>query len=115
MLIMSLYYFFITDLDSLGIQSIYHHLYEFGTTSIFVAFEAKFTERFINKDNSIIQRRFVNIKIVTDERRVDGFYYASALRYLRDCFNTLSDWKKDLRQLLMTCCKNAIQNGYNFT
>jgi pyruvate/2-oxoglutarate dehydrogenase complex dihydrolipoamide acyltransferase (E2) component len=74
---------FITDLGSLGIQSIYHHLYEFGTTSIFVAFGAKFTERLIDKDNSIIQRRFVNIKIVTDERTVDGFYYASAFKVFK--------------------------------
>ena len=29
---------FITDLGSLGIQSVYHHLYELGTTSIFLAF-----------------------------------------------------------------------------
>jgi pyruvate/2-oxoglutarate dehydrogenase complex dihydrolipoamide acyltransferase (E2) component len=74
---------FITDLGSLGIQSIYHHLYEFGTTSIFVAFGAKGTEKMIDKDNNIEQKRFVNIKIVTDERTVDGQYYASAFKIFK--------------------------------
>lgn len=32
---------FITDLGSLGISPVYHHLYNFGTTSIFVAFGTK--------------------------------------------------------------------------
>ncbi|MDF2890957.1 MAG: hypothetical protein K0R80_1324 [Clostridia bacterium] len=74
---------FITDLGSLGIQPIYHHLYEFGTTSIFVAFGAKFTENFIEEDHSIVQKRFVHIRIVTDERTVDGFYYASAFKVFK--------------------------------
>jgi hypothetical protein len=74
---------FITDLGSLGIQSIYHHIYEFGTTSIFVAFGSKYTEKIIDKDNNIIEKRCVNIKIVTDERTVDGFYYASAFKIFK--------------------------------
>ncbi len=74
---------FITDLGSLGIQSIYHHIYEFGTTSIFVAFGSKYTEKIIDNDNNIIEKRCVNIKIVTDERIVDGFYYASAFKIFK--------------------------------
>lgn len=71
---------FITDLGSLGIQPIYHHIYEFGTTSLFVAFGAKHTEKVIDKNNSIVEKRYMNIKVVTDERTVDGFYYASAFK-----------------------------------
>lgn len=74
---------FITDLGSLGIQSIYHHIYEFGTTSIFIAFGSKYTEKMIDKDNNIIEKRYVNIKVVTDERTVDGFYYASAFKIFK--------------------------------
>lgn len=71
---------FITDLGSLGIQPIYHHLYDFGTTSIFVAFGTKVKERSIDKNNHVIERRYITMKVVTDERIVDGHYYASAFK-----------------------------------
>lgn len=71
---------FITDLGSLGIQPIYHHIYEFGTTSIFMAFGAKYSERTIDKSSEVVEKRYVDLKVVTDERTVDGFYYASAFK-----------------------------------
>lgn len=74
---------FITDLGSLGIQPIFHHIYEFGTTSIFIAFGTKYIERIIDKDNNIVEKRYMNIKVVTDERTVDGFYYASAFKLFK--------------------------------
>lgn len=74
---------FITDLGSLGIQPIYHHIYEFGTTSIFIAFGAKQTERVIDIDGAVVEKKYVSVKIVTDERTVDGFYYASAFKVFR--------------------------------
>lgn len=72
--------FFITDLGSLGIQPIYHHLYDFGTTSFFIAFGMKVKEKVIDANNNIVDRKFINIKVVTDERTVDGHYYASAFK-----------------------------------
>lgn len=72
--------FFITDLGSLGIPPVYHHLYDFGTTSIFVAFGTKRSERVIDPNNNIQTKRYITMKIVTDERIVDGHYYASAFK-----------------------------------
>jgi chloramphenicol O-acetyltransferase len=74
---------FITDLGSLGIQPVYHHLYEFGTTSIFLAFGPKQKERVIDSNNNIVEKRYVSLRAVTDERIVDGFYYAGSFRLLR--------------------------------
>lgn len=71
---------FITDLGSLGIQPIYHHIYEFGTTSIFIAFGTKYSEKIIDKNNVVVEKRYVDLKVTTDERTVDGFYYASAFK-----------------------------------
>lgn len=71
---------FITDLGSLGIQPVYHHLYEFGTTSVFIAFGSKERERTLDKDFNPVEKKFVNIKAVTDERIVDGLYYANAFK-----------------------------------
>lgn len=75
--------FFITDLGSLGIKPIYHHLYDFGTTSIFLAFGVKLKEREIDSNNNFVERKYITMKVVTDERTVDGHYYASAFKLFR--------------------------------
>ncbi|MBN1242438.1 MAG: hypothetical protein JXA15_07010 [Spirochaetales bacterium] len=74
---------FITDLGSVGIQSIYHHLYEFGTTSLFLAFGSKSHEKELVEDGSVRTRKHLTLRVNTDERIVDGFYYASAFRLLK--------------------------------
>ncbi|NLG81863.1 MAG: 2-oxo acid dehydrogenase subunit E2 [Bacilli bacterium] len=74
---------FITDLGSVGIQPVYHHIYEFGTTSIFVAFGIKNKERIIDRNHNIVEQKYVNVKVVVDERICDGYYYAKAFRIFR--------------------------------
>jgi len=71
---------FITDVGSLGISPVYHHLYDFGTTSVFVSFGTKRTEKVIDSDNNIVNKRFMTMRIVCDERIVDGHYFASAVK-----------------------------------
>lgn len=71
---------FITDVGSLGISPVYHHLYDFGTTSIFVAFGTKRTEKVIDSNDNIVNKRFMTMRVVTDERIVDGHYFASAFK-----------------------------------
>jgi len=74
---------FITDLGSLGIQPVYHHIYNFGTTSLFVAFGLKNKERIIDRNHNIVERKYINMKLVVDERICDGYYYAKAFRMFR--------------------------------
>lgn len=74
---------FVTDMGSLGVQPVYHHIYNFGTTSIFVAFGIKNKEKIIDRNNNIIERRYIDMKIVVDERICDGYYYAKAFRIFR--------------------------------
>ena len=71
---------FITDLGSCGIGTIYHHLYEFGTCSVFVAMGKKESEYYIDASGEVKLRKYINVKIVADERICDGFYYASAMK-----------------------------------
>jgi 2-oxoacid dehydrogenases acyltransferase (catalytic domain) len=74
---------FVTDLGSLGIKPIYHHLYDFGTVSFFFAFGAKEREHVLAADGQVELRKAIAIKVVNDERICDGHYYASAFKYLR--------------------------------
>lgn len=70
---------FLTNVGSLGIDSIYHHLYDFGTTGVFLAMGKK-KKSFISVDDSLIEEKSLSLRWVLDERICDGFYYASALK-----------------------------------
>ncbi len=74
---------FITDMGSLGVGPIYHHLYEFGTCSVFFAMGKKETKTVLDNEGNPEKRKFINIKIVADERICDGYYYASSMRILK--------------------------------
>jgi len=74
--------FFLTNLGSIGIESIYHHLYEFGTCSLFVSMGKKTRENKVDKSNEIKAQKSILLKFVLDERICDGFYYARSMRML---------------------------------
>lgn len=74
---------FITDVGSLGIDSIYHHLYEFGTTSCFIAMGKKQFVPFVRPDGTLGQRKVINFRFVLDERICDGYYYAASIKKFR--------------------------------
>ena len=73
----------ITSMGSLGIKPIYHHLYNFGNLPVFISYGVKRTVYKIKRDGSTEQRRMMDLKVVTDERICDGFYYAAAFKMIR--------------------------------
>jgi pyruvate/2-oxoglutarate dehydrogenase complex dihydrolipoamide acyltransferase (E2) component len=73
---------FLTNIGSIGVESIYHHLYEFGTCSMFVAMGKKSRENIIDKNGEMVTQKSILLKFVLDERVCDGFYYASSMRQL---------------------------------
>jgi hypothetical protein len=77
---------FVTDIGSLGIKSIYHHLYDLGTTSTFVGFGMKQTVHEVDKEGRQVAKRYIGIKVVNDERICDGHYFAMAFRYFNSLF-----------------------------
>ena len=72
---------YFTSMGSLGIPPIFHHLYDFGNIPVFVAFGAKRKENHVLEDGTIVERKFVDLNITTDERIVDGFYYAAFVKH----------------------------------
>lgn len=72
---------YFTALGSLGIKPVYHHLYDFGTIPVFCAFGSKQKkEEIVNGE--VVTRKYVDVKFTLDERICDGFYYASAIKYM---------------------------------
>lgn len=73
----------ITDLGSLGIPPIYHHLYNFGNLPVFVSFGAKRRTMELDKDGQPVERKYIDYTVVTDERICDGQYYSTAFKHLK--------------------------------
>ena len=73
----------ITSMGSLGIPAIYHHLYDFGNLPIFISYGSIFSADAIKRDGTRERHHFVTLKVVTDERICDGYYYASAFKRLK--------------------------------
>lgn len=84
---------YITSMASLGIPPIYHHLYDFGNVPVFVSFGKKRREIETQRDGSVVRKKYIDWNIVTDERIVDGFYYASVIRYLHNLY--ADPWQLD--------------------
>lgn len=70
----------LTNVGSLGIAPVYHHLYEFGTASVFAAMGKKRLVPGVDYDGNVQPKRKLGLKFVVDERICDGYYYAMALR-----------------------------------
>ena len=71
---------FLSNLGSLGIPPIYHHLYNFGNVPIFVTFGSIYKKNTLLADGTAETSRWVDYTVVTDERITDGHYYAAAMK-----------------------------------
>ena len=74
---------FFTSMGSLGIRPIYHHLYDFGNLPVFGAFGMKRRANEITDEGEVVQKKYIDVKFVLDERIVDGFGYATFFKYYR--------------------------------
>ena len=74
---------FFTSMGSLGIPPIYHHLYDFGNLPCFGAFGMKRKALEVQEDGTVVQKKYVDVKFVLDERICDGYYYATFFKYYK--------------------------------
>ena len=73
----------ITSMGSLGIKPIYHHIYDFGNLPLFISYGAKRSVVSLDKDGNVKKRKYIDVKVVMDERICDGYYYASVLKCMK--------------------------------
>jgi hypothetical protein len=74
---------YVANLASLNLPAPYHHLYEWGTASVFVVMGKIERRPVTRKDGSVQQHRFMNFKITLDERISEGLYFARAIDLFR--------------------------------
>lgn len=74
--------FFVTNLKSLGINHVFHHVYDFGTTGVFLAMgKEKIVPAFVGDE--VVKQKQMGFGMVTDERFCDGLYLSRSLRQFR--------------------------------
>jgi hypothetical protein len=77
---------FVANLGSVGLDAVYHHLYEWGNCPIFAA---------LGRVRDVTERgepkKLVTVRYNFDERIEDGLYCARALDYLRDVLEGWGD------------------------
>lgn len=90
---------FLTNLKSIKIDYIYHHLYDFGTTSLFVSMgKEQLVPVVDNKELAV--GKVMQLGVVTDERFCDGFYYANSLRMWKKIMDNPSVLTKKLEKIV---------------
>ncbi len=67
---------FISNLGSIGVDAPFHHLYELGTTSLFLAFGQPYLQTKANRRGEVEVRKFINMNFTVDERICDGYNLA---------------------------------------
>lgn len=73
---------FVSHLGSLGADAPFHHLYEFGTNSVFLVIGRTYDVPFKGPQGEVIWKRCMDLAFSVDERVCDGFYYVRSLRIL---------------------------------
>lgn len=75
--------FFITNMGSIGLDAVYHHIYEFGTLSVFTSIGKK--EVCYESDSSgVVHRKtYIKMQTVVDERATDGFIYTLGFKAMK--------------------------------
>ena len=77
---------FVTNLASINTPCIFHHCYEFGTTSVFVCM-GKPVPNYMNGD---LSKKMMPLGIVMDERICTGYEYAAFCHDFRRCLRDLT-------------------------
>lgn len=71
---------FMTNLGSLGIPPVRHHLYEFGNLPVFLAMGKKYTKFELDRDGEPQKKRYIDFVLTLDERICDGHYFSRAFK-----------------------------------
>ncbi|MBO4455660.1 MAG: 2-oxo acid dehydrogenase subunit E2 [Bacteroidales bacterium] len=89
---------FVTNLKSIKGPAIYHHVYNFGNTGMFFAM-GKESLKPVVKKGEIVVGKLMPLRIVTDERFCDGFYFVNAFRKLQELLTNPDAMMERLEEL----------------
>ncbi len=73
----------LSNLGSIKMQSGYHHLSNWGTTSLFCTIGEMKKRPYYDDNGNVEMRNSVDFGLTIDERIADGYYYAKTIRLVR--------------------------------
>lgn len=94
---------FITNMASVRIGKLYHHLYNFGTTSQFLGLGEKERRVEVDRDGKVSVRYVYPIGVTTDERVAAGSFYALAFRTFKRCMQDPSIMEQPPEKVRWDC------------
>ena len=74
---------YVVHAGSIGIDPPFHHLYEMGSASAFVAIGRVAPQAVVDAAGAVVARRCVDVVYTLDERATDGFYFAKTAEMIR--------------------------------
>jgi len=74
---------YLVNLGSVGADAPFHHLYEHGSASVFVAMGRVGKQPVVDDDGQVVARDCINLAYTLDERATDGFYFARTAEVFR--------------------------------
>ena len=78
---------FISNLGSIKLKAGYHHLTNWGTTSIFAIIGQKKMSQVTDENGQTVMHETLDIGLTLDERIADGYYYSKTVRLLKHLLN----------------------------
>ncbi len=73
----------LSNLGSIKLKSGYHHLTNWGTTSIFAVVGEKKIRPFFDESGNVTMRDSVDIGLTVDERIADGYYFSKTVKLIK--------------------------------
>ena len=73
----------LSNLGSIKLHAGYHHLTNWGTTSVFIVIGERKKRPFYTDDGTMTMKNSVDITMTVDERIADGYYYSKTIQLLR--------------------------------
>ena len=73
----------LANIGSIGLKAGYHHLTNWGTTSVFIVVGKAEMKPFYKEDGSIEMRHAVDLGLTIDERLADGYYYSGTVKMMK--------------------------------
>lgn len=81
---------FLTNMKSIKMNSVFHHIYNFGTVSIFLSMGKEFYQPIVTDADAATFgiKKVMPIGAVIDERICDGLYFGNSFRELKKLLDT---------------------------
>ena len=80
---------FFTQMASIGMPAVNHHIYNFGTTSLFVSMGSVIRETQFGPDGNAVRKRYLPIGLTADERICAGAIYAKLVNRIMYYINDI--------------------------